>query len=96
MNKIETNKNEKFDICIGTEFPIQLFSTDYENKGEVKKKNVFQYLQSIDHYQIDTMVTDHLDDLPLLTISQNNILYNLNPFMDKELNKSAIVFKSRI
>lgn len=89
-------KNEKFDICIGTEFPIKLYNADYENKGEVKKKNVLQYLLSIGNQHIDTLVTDHLDDLPLLNISINNIVYNPNQFMKEELNINAITYKLRI
>ncbi len=88
--------SEKFDVCLGTEFPAKLFSTDYENKSEVKKKNVLQYLQSVGDYKIDTLVTDHLDDLPLMNIAQNNIVYNPNQFTVEELSKSAVTFKSRV
>ncbi len=89
-------KNEKFDVCLATEFPTKSYSADYENKGEVKKNNVLQYLQSIGNYQLDTFVTDHLDDLPLMNVALNNVIYNPNQFIEKELYKRDITFKSRI
>ncbi|MGE5943839.1 MAG: hypothetical protein ACM31G_05820 [Flavobacteriales bacterium] len=89
-------KKERFDICLGTKFPIKLYNTDYENKGEVKKKNVFQYLKSVGGQHIDTLVTDHLDDLPLINMAINNIIYNPTQFMKEELSTNAIPYKSRI
>ena len=36
-----------------------------ENRGEIKKKRVVELVDSLDGY-IETVITDHLDDIPLL------------------------------
>ncbi|MBU3823021.1 haloacid dehalogenase-like hydrolase [Flavobacteriaceae bacterium XHP0103] len=89
-------KNENFDVCLGTGFPAEEYKNNYENKGEIKKNSVLKYLRSVGVCQIDTMITDHLDDLPLMKVSSNNILYCPNQFLEEELNKNAITFISRV
>lgn len=37
-----------------------------ENRGEIKKKRVVELVDSLDGY-IETVITDHLDDVPLLS-----------------------------
>lgn len=89
-------KNEKFDICLGTKvIAAESFKPDFENKGEVKKEKVLQYLKSVGSNQVDTFITDHLDDLPLMKISSSTIVYCPTKIIEAELKKSAITFKSR-
>ncbi|NOY47172.1 MAG: haloacid dehalogenase-like hydrolase [Chlorobi bacterium] len=86
-------KNECFDLCLGTEFPITNFNTEYENSKEVKKMNVMNYLMKDDIYEIDTFITDHLDDIPLMKLSRRNIIVNPNRYTKKELKRHNISFE---
>ena len=87
-------KNEKFNVCLGTKFDKKSFKIDFENRGEVKKDKVLQYLKSLRRNQIDTFITDHLDDLPLIKITRKTIIYGPTKIIEDQLKKSAITFKS--
>lgn len=89
-------KNEQFNACLATRFPEKAYHSNYENKGEVKKTNVLKYLQNTGSGGIDTFITDHLDDLPLMKSAHHVIVYAPNQFLEAELKKSAITFKSRV
>jgi len=89
-------KNEQFNACLATRFPEKAYHLNYENKGEVKKTNVLKYLQNTGSGSIDIFITDHLDDLPLMKLAHHIIVYTPNQFLEAELKKSAITFKSRV
>ena len=89
-------KNEQFNACLATGFPEKVYHSNYENKGEVKKTNVLKYLQTIEDSSIDTFITDHLDDLPLMKLARHVIVYAPNKFIEAELKQSAVTFKSRV
>ena len=67
-------KNEQFHTCLGTNFPTKSFHDRFENIKEEKKENVMNYLVSQNITKIDTFITDHLDDLPLIKLANRNII----------------------
>ena len=89
---IIANQNQ-FDVCLGTEFPISKFDVNFENIKEVKKKNVMAYLGTIGIDKINIFITDHLDDLPLMKISEKNIIFNPTDNMSAVLEENLILFE---
>lgn len=85
-------KNENFDVCLSTIFPKIEFYKGFENIREVKKNNVLTYLASRGISEVNTFVTDHIDDLPLMKISKENILINPSKALEAELRKNLISF----
>ena len=86
-------ENEGFDVCIGTTYPTKLEQPveNYENIKEVKRANVLCYLKKVDLENcIDTFITDHLDDLPLIEIATKNIIINADKKMKAKLNSEGI------
>jgi len=86
-------ENEGFDVCIGTRYPTKLEHPveNYENIKEVKRANVLCYLKKVDLQNcIDTFITDHLDDLPLIEIATKNIIINADKKMKAKLNSEGI------
>lgn len=77
-------KNEMFDVCLATDFPVISFDKTFENIKEVKKDNVMKYLSNKGINVIDVFITDHIDDLPLMRQSKKNILVAPN---SKTINK---------
>lgn len=67
-------KNEKLDVCLGTNFPVSEFDSEFENIKESKKKNLINYLQHMGVTKIDTFITDHMDDMPIIKIAKRNII----------------------
>lgn len=67
-------KNEKLDVCLGTNFPVSEFDSEFENIKESKKKNLINYLQRMGVTKIDTFITDHMDDMPIIKIAKRNII----------------------
>jgi phosphoserine phosphatase len=86
-------QNEGFDLCLGTDFPSSGFSKTFENVKDVKRENVLQYLKSQTIDKIDTFITDHIDDFPLLEIAERNIVVNPNENLLIELKQNSISFE---
>ena len=86
-------KNEGFTICLATNFSEETFNQNFENSKNVKKERVLQYLKSIHINQIDTFITDHIDDLPLIKIAKHNIIVNPNEKLKAILKQNSISFK---
>jgi phosphoserine phosphatase len=85
-------KNEGFDLCLGTDFPSSKFDKDFENVKEVKRNNVFSYLKDLAIDEVDTFITDHIDDLPLLMLAKKNIVVDPNENMLAQLKQNSISF----
>ncbi len=68
-------KKYDFTHCVATGY-----SQDYQgfvgNFGQEKLKRVQQYLQQYSLKQIDLLMTDHIDDAPLISMAQQIWLYN--------------------
>jgi len=86
-------ENEHFDVCLATNFPEVNFNNVFENIKDVKKNNVIKYLQNIDIHEIDTLITDHIDDLPLMKLSRTNMIINPNSKLKSELKQHHISFE---
>lgn len=85
-------ENEGFNTCLATNFPETSYRKDFENVREVKKQNVLSYLNSIGKNQVDTIITDHFDDLPLIKVSKHVILINPNKETQNILQQNQIFF----
>ena len=88
--------NHGFNHCVATTYTKEDFASFVENSKEVKKENVMQLLKSLNLNEIDTLITDHIDDLPLMKISKEVILINPGSELIKELNQHNIKFKSEL
>ncbi|ULC60524.1 haloacid dehalogenase-like hydrolase [Flaviramulus sp. BrNp1-15] len=86
-------QNEGFDVCIGTSFPSIKFNSSFENKSEVKKSNVLNYLKKQKTDQIDLFITDHIDDLPLMKLAKKNIIVQPNNGFLLALKQNSISFE---
>jgi len=65
-----------FDVCLATGSPITEVNWK-ENIRAEKRFKVQDYLKSQNYSgNIDTLITDHKDDLPLMRISENVLLVN--------------------
>lgn len=78
-------QNEHFNICQATNFPTSKFSKEFENRNEVKRDTLLRYLNDNNISKIHTLVTDHLDDLPLIKLAINNIIIDPDSHMKKKL-----------
>lgn len=85
--------NENFEVCQGTEFPISSFDEKFENRKEVKKFNIVAFLEKKGIDGIDTFVTDHLDDLPLMKLSANNIIVHPDRNFEHKLKQHHVEYK---
>lgn len=83
---------EGFDVCLATNTPINNYQQDFENVKEVKKQSVINYLQSLGIEHVDTIVTDHYDDLPLIKIAKQVILVNPSKQTQNILKQNQIFF----
>ncbi len=86
-------KNNSFDLCLGTDFPSENYNNAFENCKEIKKKNVLNHLSNDNIHEIDTFVTDHIDDLPLLKLASRNIIIKPNNSLKAKLKKHSISFE---
>ena len=80
-----------FNCCIATEFPVDKLSWK-ENLKRIKKDNVLLYLNQFNINKIDTLITDHFDDLPLMKHSLKTILVAPNDSTIACLIKEAIPY----
>ena len=86
-------KNEGFDYCIATKFPELNYTDDFENSKEIKMQNVQNYLSENNIDNIEVLITDHIDDLPLMKLSKHNIIVNPDSDLEKVLNANKISFE---
>jgi hypothetical protein len=86
-------KNENFDLCIATNFTDSNFNDEFENSKEIKKKNVMTVLMKNEIDKIDTLITDHIDDLPLMKLSQKNMIVSPNKDMEAQLKQHSISYE---
>lgn len=84
--------NEKFDVCIATHMPTIKFNKEFENSKEVKKDNILKFLESKRPYQIDTVVTDHIDDLSILKLASRKLIVNPSEYFRQTLKKASISY----
>ncbi|NNL16567.1 MAG: hypothetical protein HKO81_08000 [Flavobacteriaceae bacterium] len=84
------SENECFDLCIATEFPNSKFNNEFDNIGEIKKNNTAKFLKN---NKIDTLITDHIDDLPLMKLSRKNFIVNPNQKMKEILKEHNINYE---
>lgn len=87
-------EKEQFDICLATDFIPSGFNKEFENIKEVKKDNVMQYLGNHGINEIDVLITDHIDDLPLMKLSKRNIIVYPNKDTIKGLRKSKVAYET--
>ncbi|MDO5970606.1 hypothetical protein Q4Q35_12385 [Flavivirga aquimarina] len=85
-------KNEGL-VCLGTDFPYAKFDQTFENSKVNKKENVLKYLESQNIYEVDTFITDHIDDFPLIKIARSNILVNPHEELLNMLKQNSISFE---
>ena len=85
-------KNEGL-VCLGTDFPRTKFNQTFENSKINKKENVLKYLKYQNIYEIDTLITDHVDDLPLIKMAGNNIIVNPHRELLNVLKLNSISFE---
>ncbi|WP_158655132.1 haloacid dehalogenase-like hydrolase [Flavivirga eckloniae] len=85
-------KNEGL-VCLGTDIKNTKFNQAFENSKTNKKENVLKYLENQGVHKVDTFITDHIDDLPLIKIAANNILVNPNVELQEELKQNSISFE---
>lgn len=85
--------NNNFDYCSATNFPEGRYSSDFENIKEVKKINVMKILNDQHILKIEAIITDHLDDLPLMKVSNHVIIVNPSNELIKQLSGHNIQFK---
>lgn len=86
-------KNEGFNVCFGTNFPSTKFNSAFENSKNNKKENVLKYLKNRNINKIDTLVTDHIDDLPLMKLASNIIIVRPNKDLLNKLKLNSISFE---
>lgn len=86
-------ENEQFQFCLGTNFSASSFNKEFENIKDMKKNNVMAYLMSKGITEIDTLITDHIDDLPLMKLANRNIIIEPNELFLKQLNQNLITFE---
>lgn len=86
-------EKQNFDMCLGTGMPVKEFDDNFENKKEVKKKNVLSYLNTQNIRSIEIFVTDHLDDMPLIRIAKKNYIVSPDKKMRDLLKQSEISFE---
>jgi len=86
-------KNEGFDLCLGTDFTSLSFNEAFENVREVKKENVLNCLKLKGAEYIDTFITDHKDDLPLIMLAKKNIIVRPNQELLTALKQNSISFE---
>ncbi|OBQ55504.1 hypothetical protein VQ01_08595 [Tamlana sp. s12] len=86
-------EKEGFNYCIATEFTNVPFSGDFENVSLTKKRNVLDFLEAQGLKKIDVFITDHLDDLPLIKVSNQNVV--VQPYKEflEVLNQENISFR---
>ena len=85
-------ENELFDVCFATQLP-KIFTEDFENLREIKKENVMTYLLSKGINEIDVFITDHIDDLPLMKHSRQNIIVAPSSKLLEQLHQNKISFE---
>lgn len=86
-------KNEGFDLCLGTDFPVSEFNEGFENVKDVKRENVIAFLKNQGIDEVDTFITDHIDDFPLIKLAKRNIVVNPNENMLTQLKQNSISFE---
>jgi phosphoserine phosphatase len=86
-------KHNHFHKCIGTNSPKSSFNFEFENNKEIKKNNVMKYLASININEIDVLITDHIDDLPLMKVAKRNLIIAPNRVLKSQLKLNSITFE---
>lgn len=86
-------QNEKFNLCLSTDFPNSNFDNAFENSKIIKKENVMNYLIGKNINEIDTLITDHIDDLALMKLSKRNIIANPDEKLTIALKQNLIYFE---
>lgn len=86
-------KNENFNLCIATNFTTSNFNDEFENSKEIKKNNVMNALMKKEIEKIDTLITDHIDDLPLMKVSIKNKIVSPDKNMEAQLKKHRISYE---
>lgn len=86
-------EREHFQVCLGTDFPDSNFDSTFENSKKVKKENVMNYLKGKNLNEIDTLVTDHMDDLPLMKLARRTIIVEPSENLLNQLKQFSISFE---
>lgn len=86
-------KNENFDFCLGTDILKPIFNNKFENSKINKKENVLNYLNRENINYIDTFITDHIDDLPLIMVAKRNVIVQPDKYFKNQLIKNSISFE---
>jgi len=86
-------KKEHFDICLGTDFLDSNFNSTFENSKKTKKENVINFLKDKKLNEIDTLVTDHIDDLPLMKLAKRTIIIKPSENLLNQLKQFSISFE---
>lgn len=87
-------ESENFEVCLATNFPNSSFDNQFENSKEVKKNNLVNYLKNRGITEIDTLVTDHIDDLSIMKLAAHNIIVLPNENLKSRLKQNSIAFET--
>lgn len=85
----------RLDACLATPLPSEVVIGDWhENVGEEKARNLQRFLQ-LHEAQIDAVIVDHADDLPLLRLNSEgrNLLVNPTPKSETLIQKAQIEYE---
>lgn len=88
-------KQYNFDACLATNFPKNGFVSNFENLGKQKKIRLSEYLKANALQSVDTFITDHEDDIPIVKMAQKNIIISPNKKFYNWLNENLINFEIR-
>lgn len=88
------NQNN-FDVCLATDFPENGFISNFENLGKEKKIRLLKYLKTNGLKIVDTFVTDHEDDIPIVKMAKHNIIINPNDEFSAWLKENLVNFEIR-
>ncbi len=86
-------RNNYFHKCLGTDFSDSNYKPSFENSKIIKKNNVMSYLSNLNINHIDVLVTDSIDDFPLVELATQNIIVNPRESFVKLLKQKSISFE---
>ncbi len=84
-----------FEFCLATELPKNGFNPEFENIKIQKRHSIQDFLENKGLSKVDLFITDHIDDLPTIEISEKTIIINPTAEFSNILKKNLINFEVR-
>ena len=85
-------EEENFDLCMATNFTNSTFNPEFENSKVIKKNSIVRYIKRFDIDKVDLLVTDHIDDLPIMKISKNIKIVKPSKKLIEDLKRHHITY----